>query len=638
MKRLRRLFVPASRGNSQLGCSLGFDFGRSGISALIVLIVAATVVKGAEREQPLEFTTMIAHWANYAHEDYLPFVEEARPELVQVGFYGAHYWSLAHTKYGAGYPAHFPRIGLGQNRDWLRQLNQKLHQFDSVVVGHFNIEFLVGDPKSDEGPRGFFKWYRELWDEQLLGPKPVDDPLDLLEKNADASPIRNNSYSIGGMKEYWACLNNPHWRAVLKAWVRHGISHGLDGFVINYFYRHNCLCDHCQSAFRDYLNDRFGAAELKNQFGITDLAAHKFNEIGSWHDPANSTLFKREQLRFSQMATKDCFDEVFVGYGRSLKPGLIVGQWNHLGNFGQINGDERCLLPAGLWAKNEDYLWYSTGGSANYTDLKNNDLGEGTLQARYIRGASGDKPYTLGKYESTRTRAAIAELAANGGVPMGFYTRFTDPGARKVITQYYQFIQRHDAIYRRNRSHAEAVLLFPRKSVHAGDVGPVEAFRQTGRALLDRHVLFDILPDDLAAADRLSGYSKVYKAGDAAQEGQAKFSAPPTVRVSASRPATGDALHFHLVNYNRTEPSQPKSPGGGIQDEKPISVSEFRCAVPIPAGNRLKGVRFFTPEKKNPVEVAGDIRETGMVYFTIPEFLVYAVVELSLQPGSRDAP
>jgi len=27
-----------------------------------------------------------------------------------------------------------------------------------------------------------------------------------------------------------------------------------------------------------------------------------------------------------------------------------------------------------------------------------------------------------------------------------------------------------------------------------------------------------------------------------------------------------------------------------------------------------------------------------MVYFTIPEFLVYAVVELSLQPGSRDAP
>ena len=605
---------------------------------MLGLIVAAIVVKGDEREQPLEFTTMIAHWANYAHEDYLPFVEEARPELVQVGFYGAHYWSLAHTKHGAGYPAHFPRIGLGQNRDWLSQLNQKLHLFDTLVVGHFNIEFLVGDPESDEGPRGFFKFYRELWDEQALGPRPVDDPLDLLEKNADGSPIRNNSYSIGGMKEYWACLNNPHWRTVLKAWVRQGIDQGLDGFIINYFYRHNCLCDHCQYAFRDYLDDRFDAAKLKNQFGITGLAAHKFTEIGSWHDPENSTPFKREQLRFSQIAIKECFDEVFGRYGRSLKPGLIVGQWNHLGNFGQINGDERCLLPAGLWAKNEDYLWYSTGGSANYTDLKNNDLGEGTLQARYIRGASGDKPYTLGKYESTRTRVAIAELAANGGAPMGFYTRFTDPVAREVVTQYYRFIRRHDAIYRRNRPHAEAVLLFPRKSVHAGDVGLVEAFRQTGRALLDRHVLFDILPDDLAKADRLSGYSKVYQAGDGAQEGQTKFSAPPTVRVSASRPATGDALHFHFVNYNRTEPSQAKSPGGGIQDEKPISVGGFRCTVPIPAGNKLKGVRFFTPEKKNPVELPCDVRETGVVHFIMPEFLVYAVVELSLQPGSSDAP
>ena len=181
-------------------------------------------------------------------------------------------------------------------------------------------------------------------------------------------------------------------------------------------------------------------------------------------------------------------------------------------------------------------------------------------------------------------------------------------------------------------------MLFPRKSVHAGDVGLVEAFRQTGRALLDRHVLFDILPDDLAKADRLSGYSKVYQAGDGAQEGQTKFSAPPTVRVSASRPATGDALHFHFVNYNRTEPSQAKSPGGGIQDEKPISVGGFRCTVPIPAGNKLRGVRFFTPEKKNPVEVVCDVRETGVVHFIMPEFLVYAVVELSLQPGSSDAP
>ncbi len=581
----------------------------------------------ATPQRPLEFTTMIAHWANYAHEDYLPFVKEARPELAQVGFYGAHYWSLAHTKHGGGYPAHFPKIGLAENRAWLKQRNKDLHKLNTLVVGHFNIEFLVGDPKGKDGPRGFFKFYHDLWDEKLLGPKPVNDPLELLEKNADGTPIQNNSYSIGGMREYWACLNNPHWRRVLKAWVRHGIAQGLDGFMINYFYRHNCLCEHCQDRFRAYLGERFTAEELKSKFEIGNLATHKFAEIGAWHDPKKSTLFKREQLRFSQMATKECFDEVFVKYGRTLKPGLIVGQWNHLGNFNQINGDERCLLPKELWAKDEDYLWYSTGGSAFYTDLKKGSLGEGTLQARYLRGATGGKPFTLGKYESTRTRAAIAELAANGGVPMGFYTRFTNPEARKVITQYYNFIRKHDTIYRHNTSHAEAVLLFPRKAVHMGDVDAVAKFRKTGRALLESHVLFDILPDDIATPEQLSTYQKVYRPGDKAVKGVTRFTAPRTVRVSANRPAKGDTLHLHFVNYNRTEPAKPKSAGGGIHDEKPISVSGIQCAVPLPQGSKLKAARFFTPEKESGVELQVEIHG-DKARFTLPQFLVYGVAEL----------
>ena len=42
---------------------------------------------------------MIAHWAKYTEPEYLDFVREARPELAQIGFYGAHYWSLGHTKH-----------------------------------------------------------------------------------------------------------------------------------------------------------------------------------------------------------------------------------------------------------------------------------------------------------------------------------------------------------------------------------------------------------------------------------------------------------------------------------------------------------------------------------------------------------
>ena len=35
------------------------------------------------------------------------------------------------------------------------------------------------------------------------------------------------------------------------------------------------------------------------------------------------------------------------------------------GDFNQISGDERCLLPSELWGRDEDYLWYSTGDAAN---------------------------------------------------------------------------------------------------------------------------------------------------------------------------------------------------------------------------------------------------------------------------------
>ena len=469
--------------------------------ALVVSIPLLSRGLSAADPPRLEFTRMIAHWAEYADPAYLDFVSEAQPEVAQFGFYGAHFWSLAHTEHGKGYPAHFPLVGLAENREWFARMNGELHKRDVKVVGHMNVKFLVGDPEGPDGPRGFFHFYRNLWDEKLLGPKPVDDPLDLLEKKKDGTPITNNSYSIGKMKEYWACLNNPHWRQVLKAWTKYGIEQGADGFIANYFYRHDCHCEHCVAGFKNHLRERYSPAQLKEQFGIDDLETHVFDEIVAWHKPAESTPLRREMLRFSQIGNKRAFDEVFVEYGRSLKPDLIAAQWNHLSNFSQISGDERCLLPAELWGKGEDYLWYSTGAAAFYTDLENGFLGEGTLQARYIRGAFDDKPFTLGKYESTRTRVSIAELASNGGAPMGFYTRFRDPEARHEIARYYQFLKRHDSLLKGSRSHAEVLLLYPRREVHDGNVAAVDQFKTVGMELLNRHMLFDVRPNDLPSPE-----------------------------------------------------------------------------------------------------------------------------------------
>jgi len=600
-----------------------------------VCVIGWSASKAIAAEPPqFHFTRMIAHWDAYGDDkDYLAFVDEAQPEVAQVGFYGAHFWSLAHTDQYAGYPAHFPVQGLHECGDWFEKLNGELHQRNVKAVGHFNVKFLIGDFDHPDGPRGFFKFYRDLWDENELGPKPVADPTDFLERTAPGKYRKDMTYQIGGMPEYWACLNNPHWRQILKAWTKRGIERGVDGYMINYFYRGNCTCEHCQSAFRSYLTERFTAEELEQKFALKDVPRHTFEEIVSWHDPEESSPLRREMLRFSQVCNKNSFDEVFVEYGKSLKPDLLVGQWNHIGDLHQISGDERCFLPAEQWGKGEDYLWYSTGGAAFYTDLKNQFLGDATLQCRYIRGFFNDKPYTLGKYEHCRTRNAIAELAANGGAPMGFYARFTDPIARGVFKQYYGFLKKYDDLYRDNQPHAEVVLMFPRRAIHEGDLSALDKFKEIGRNLLDDHVLFDIHPDDRPQADLASRYRHVIRVADAgvfaaADHGElSRITAPYFVRVSANRPVAGGELDLHFVNYNREEPADPKTSGTGTVDEKPIAVAGITVDVVLPKDQTVDRVEFITPEVADAVAIPFTTKD-GRLQCTVPEFLVYSVVRI----------
>ncbi|MDA1213801.1 MAG: hypothetical protein O2955_14895 [Planctomycetota bacterium] len=600
-------------------------------------ILSGSVSLAADEPSRFEFNRLIAHWDAYGDDkDYLSFVEECRPQIAQVGFYGAHFWSLSHTDQYAGYPSHFPVQGLNECGEWFKRFNGEIHQRDAKVVGHMNVKFLIGDIEGPDGPRGFFKFYNDLWDETELGPKPVADPRDFLERDAEGKFRRDANYAIGGMGEYWACLNNPHWKTILKAWTKRGIERGVDGYMINYFYRGNCLCEHCQKGFHDYLAERFSPDELKQKFEIADLDNHTFTEIVSWHDPAESTPLRREMLRFSQVSNKQTFDEVFVDYGKSIKPDLLVAQWNHLGDFNQINGDERCLIPGDLWGRGEDYLWYSTGGAAFYTDLKNKFLGDATLQCRYIRGTFDDKPYTLGKYEHCRNRNAISELAANGGAPMGFYARFTDPIARGVFNEYFGFLRKYDDLYNANTSHAEVLLMYPRTAVHLANTDAVDRFKAVGRKLLDDHILFDVRPDDLPTEGLAEKYKYIVTidnpdgltAGEKASLTQ--IEAPYTVRASASRPMNGNEIDVHLVNYNREEPEDPKTSGTGTVDEKPIAVGGITVSLVLPEGAKVKRVEMITPEVAEAVSI-DSTTANGRVSFTVPEFLVYGVVRVGLE-------
>ena len=213
---------------------------------------------------------------------------------------------------------------------------------------------------------------------------------------------------------------------------------------------------------------------------------------------------------------------------------------------------------------------------------------------------------------------------------MGFYTRFNDPEARREIVRYYGFLRENDALYHANRPHAEVVLLYPRRRVHEGDVAAVDRFKRLGRRLLDHHVLFDVLPDDLATPERLAAYRKVVDGlgGRGRPSSTARTSAGSRPRRrSASRragPPRASELTVHFVNYNRHEPAKKRSAGTGIADERPRPVSGIEADLRLPPGTRAIGIEALSPEHPGPRELRFE-SAAGRVRFTMPEFLVYGV-------------
>jgi len=609
---------------------------RTIAAAILSAALTACSQLGSQATAPqspsrLEFSRMLVHWRQYIDPGYLAFVEEAEPEVVQAGFYGVDFWALAHVPKdvkGTTAATHAVDGDLRASGRFLENLNQELHKRGVKVIGHIDTTYHVtGLIDGPEGPReGFFKFYNELWDEKELGPKPVKDPLSLIQRKADGSPYFIKLDGFSPWPIYHGCLNNPDWRKVMKAFVKRGIERGVDGFAINYFYTNGCMCQHCVRGFKDHLRARYPAAELRKQFGIENLEKHKLAEINGWYKANEMTPLRLEGQRFSDISRKKAFDEIFIQYGRSLKPGLILAQWLHSYQPMPRN-DERFMLPPELWAKDEDYLWYCVGKS------------EPTLQLRYMRGAGGDRPFTVCHYENVKIRAAMAELAANGGAPMTRYANFNDPESRKELVRYLRFMKQHDGVYHASAMAGEAVLLHPRSQLQQGRFTDVlAAFYKVGERLLNDHVLFDVLPDDIATPEKLARYKRVFTTSSVTEldgesyEGLSRFEAPAGVRVSASNPQRGTIWDIHFVNYSRKEPSG-KEAKGLIADENPTAVAGVTADLASPKGFSVRAIEWMTPE--SPALRQLDFEQVGnRVRFSAPGFLVYAVARLHLAPGA----
>jgi hypothetical protein len=181
------------------------------------------------------------------------------------------------------------------------------------------------------------------------------------------------------------------------------------------------------------------------------------------------------------------------------------------------------------------------------------------------------------------------------------------------------------------------VLLHPRSQLQAGRfTDALSAFHAIGDRLLNDHILFDVIPDDIATPERLASYRRVFTISSANEmtdyEGLSRFEAPETVRVSANRPREGDEIDIHFVNYARKEPAE-KEKTGFIADESPTPVAGIRADLVVPEGFRVSKVEMITPEASDPQDLPIE-QQAGRVRFTVPELLVYGVARVYLERGA----
>ena len=443
------------------------------------------------------FNRMAEHWSIPQRLDLVEHVRRAKLQVVQVGTFGPMFYSLADDPEVDRHWVGMPLVGIRENLACAAELIPQLQEAGARVVGQMSMAWNYGN--HEEG-QGLFGAWERIWTEDLLGNAPCASAEDTQQRLADGSLRR---WDIEGRPylTYSGCMCNPHWLATLKPMVKKAIELGIDGFNVHHNFEYFCRCSYCQDYVRDKLQDAFDSSDLRQVFGRRDLA-----EVPDLLTPCQECpedLGQRFQLavnRATHLRRKEALDEIYIAHGRSLKPDLLLAQWYHKYDF--MPHDERSLLPSTLWAKDEDYIWYSQGGYKGMSFIKHGYLADMGMPARFIYAAGGGKPFVINKYDFRRLRLSIAEAAANHAAAPAYHWGYDENPDFAVedyyapVIRYQRFLADHETLLHPAQPWAQIALVYPRRAELEDESDCLEPLKRIGRLLEDRHLLFDIILDE----------------------------------------------------------------------------------------------------------------------------------------------
>ncbi len=451
------------------------------------------------------FNRMAEYWSlprPQEREAVIEHVRRADLQVVQTGNFGPFFYGLADDPEVPRFSVGMPLLGIRKNLAYAAELIPQIQEAGARVIGQMSTTWHYANHKKG---LGLFGAWERIWTDDLLGQAPCADAAEAHQLEKDGS-IRCRSMEGRPYLTYIGCMCNPNWLATLKSMARKAIDLGLDGFNVHHNYESFCHCAYCRDYVRSHLQEQFFGEDLQKLFGAGELA--DVEDLLSPQPDCPADLKQRLELAISKAANlrrKEAFDEVFIDYGRSLKPDLMLAQWYHKYNFRPH--DERSLLPGALWARDENYIWYSQGPYKWMSLIKRGYLADMGLPARFVHAAGGGKPFIIMKYDYRRWRLWIAEATAHHGASLAFHagpprleneadTNVAPEDYYNPVIRYQRFLSKHDALLHPARAWSQIALVYPRRSELEADMACLDALKRLGQLMEDRHLLFDIILDE----------------------------------------------------------------------------------------------------------------------------------------------
>ena len=451
------------------------------------------------------FNRIIEYWTLPTPDAVLDHVRRGKVQVVQVGNFGVDFYGLADDPDVVRQFPGMPAVGIEENLELAADLVPQIQQAGARVVGQFSMSWHNAD---HETGKGLFGSWGRIWTPDLLGGEaPADSAMAANSLNASGEQFRRH---IEGRPYYVysGCISNPVWLKTLKAMVRKGIDLGLDGFNATHNFEGFCGCGHCADTIRAHMRPVFDSADLDRLFdgdydGATDA---REPAAGAPDELKHRYLAILEQAAAHRR--KRAFDDVFIDFGRSLRPELLAAQWYH--KYGMRVNDERAGLPADLWGRGEDYIWYSQGPHRWGSSIEQGYIADMGLNARHIHAAGGGRPFVINKYDYRRWRVWAGEAAAHGGVSPCFHAGPPHPDAEETtriapedyfgpIIRYQRFVADHEDLLHPATPISQVGLVYPRRAERVGEEDYLDALKRIAEWLEDGHALYDLLFDDQLA-------------------------------------------------------------------------------------------------------------------------------------------